>query len=88
MGLEGLASRLGVAVQQICWAVQQVAMEAELPCKKVKARCVGAGDSLCSLWQAAGGRKHAPADAEELSGDRTLLPVWQILCRCFSQVTF
>ena len=25
--------------------------------------------------QAAGGRKHDPADAEELLGDRTLLPV-------------
>lgn len=47
----------------------------KLPCYRAQARCVGAESPSCSLWQAAGRRKHAPADAEEVSGDRMLLPV-------------
>lgn len=62
-------------MEQLCCAVQQAAEEAELPCNKVKARCAGAGSPSRSLWQAAGGKQHASADAEELSGDRMLLPV-------------
>lgn len=64
----GQADRLGVGVEQVCCAVQRVAVESELPAR------VRAGSPSCSLWQAAGGRKHAPADAEELSGGQNAPP--------------
>lgn len=66
LGVDGIRGAMGAGLP--CYKHGQDVQEQEM-------RCGGAGDAEeQGPWQAAAGRKPAPADAEELSGDRTLLP--------------